>query len=108
MRQVSLGRVVRCAVVSGWVLAALVVATGATAPQAKARAFVGFGFGFPGFVGPPVYIPPPPLVVYRPPPVYPPPFFRPISPVVFAPPPPPVKQYRRPVRHHRVCRCYYR
>src|SRR5438270_2155793 len=77
-----------------------------TSHRAEARVFIGFGFGFPGFVGPPIYAPPPPLVAYQPAVAYPPPpVIRP-APVVYVPPPPPVEHYRRPVRHYRPCRCY--
>src|SRR5437588_5170115 len=95
--------------VSGTLIAAAIFATALTpSHRAEARVFIGFGFGFPGFIGPPIYAPPPPLVVYRPSVVYappPPPVYRP-APVVYEPPPPPVKHYRRPVRHYRPCRCY--
>jgi hypothetical protein len=97
-------RAVAVTMVSIAVLAGSTVATG----PAQARVFIGFGFGFPGFVGPPIIAPPPPPIVYAaPPPVYaPPPVVRMAPPVVYVPPPPPVKHYRRPVRHNRVCRCY--
>ncbi len=101
------GRILSYAL-SGALIAAAIFATMLTTSQgAEARVFIGFGFGFPGFVGPPIYAPPPPpLIVYRPPVVYaPPPVIRP-APVVYVPPPPPVKHYRRPVRHYRPCRCY--
>ena len=89
------------------IVAAIFVTALTTSYKAEARVFIGFGFGFPGFVGPSIYAPPPPLVVYRPPVVYaPPPVVRPPAPVVCVPPPPPVKHYRRPVRHYRPCRCY--
>ena|SRR5436190_34637 len=92
--------------VSGTLIAFTIFTTMLTTSHwAEARVFIGFGFGFPGFVGPPIYAPPPP-VVYQPPVVYsPPPVIRP-APVVYVPPPPPVKHYRRPVRHYRPCRCY--
>jgi hypothetical protein len=95
------GRILRF-VTSGALAAAAILSASLISPhEAEARVFIGFGFGFPGFVGPPIYVPPPPPppVVYAPPPV-----FRP-APVVYVPPPP-VKHYRRPVRHHRPCRCY--
>src|SRR5437763_8822603 len=95
--------------VSGTLIAAAIFATALTpSHRAAARVFIGFGFGFPGFVGPPLYAPPPPLpplVVYRPPVVYQPPPVYPPAPAVYEPPPPPVKHYRRPVRHYRPCRC---
>jgi hypothetical protein len=101
------GRILRFMTSGALVAAAILAALLISSPAAEARVFIGFGFGFPGFVGPPIYAPPPPpLVVYRPPVVYtPPPIYRP-TPVVYVPPPPPVKHYRRPVRHYRACRCY--
>jgi hypothetical protein len=103
MRTLISRRVLSCALIAAAIFAAMLT----TSHGAKARVFIGFGFGFPGFVGPPIYAPPPPpMVVYRPPVVYtPPPVIRP-APVVYVPPPPPVKHYRRPVRHYRSCRCY--
>jgi hypothetical protein len=100
------GRILSYAL-SGILIAAAIFVTVLTiSHRAEARVFIGFGFGFPGFVGPPIYAPPP-LVLYRPPVVYaPPPVVPPPAPVVYVPPPPPVKHYRRPVRHHRPCRCY--
>ena len=93
--------------VSGTLIAAAIFATALTpSHRAEARVFIGFGFGFPGFVGPPIYAPPPPLVAYQPAVAYPPPpVIRP-APVVYVPPPPPIKHYRSPVRHYRPCRCY--
>jgi hypothetical protein len=102
-RRVS-GRILSCTLIAAAIFAAILTAS----RGAEARVFIGFGFGVPGFVGPPIYAPPPPppLVVYRPPVVYaPPPVIRP-APAVYVPPPPPVKHYRRPVRHYRPCRCY--
>lgn len=98
------GRILRYALSGAMMIATALI----TSQGAEARVFIGFGFGFPGFVAPPIYAPPPPLV-YRPAIVYaPPPVFRPPTPVVYVPPPPPAKHYRRPVRHHRPCRCYGR
>lgn len=93
----------RYAAASVLAAAAILAAALVSAPDAKARVVI--GFGFPAFVGPPIYAPPP-LIVYRPPPYLPPPVFSAAPPVVYVPPPPPVKHYRRPVRHHRPCRCY--
>ena len=100
-------RILRFVISGGLPATAILAALLFCSQQAEARVFIGFGFGFPGFVGPPIYPPPPPLVVYRPPVVYtpPPPVYRP-APVVYVPPPPPAKHYRRPVRHYRPCRCY--
>lgn len=102
MRRLISGRIFRSALIAAAIFAAILTAQGA-----EARVFIGFGFGFPGFVGPPIFAPPPPPpVVYQPAVVYaPPPAIRP-APVVYVPPPPPVKHYRRPVRHYRPCRCY--
>lgn len=103
MQITMLGRSLRSAVGSALAAAGVLAAALATAPEAEARAVI--GFGFPAFVGPPIYAPPPPIV-YRPPPSYvPPPVFRAAPPVVYLPPPP-VRHYRRPVRRHRPCRCY--
>ena len=102
------GRILRFVTSGALVGAAILVALLISSQEAEARVFIGFGFGFPGFIGPPIYAPPPPLVVYRPSVVYappPPPVYRP-APVVYEPPPPPVKHSRRPVRHYRPCRCY--
>ena len=103
MRRLISGRILSCGLLAAAIFAAILTSS----QGAEARVFIGFGFGFPGFVGPPIYAPPPPLpVVYQPPVVYaPPPAIRP-APVVYAPPPPPVKHYRRPARHYRPCRCY--
>ena len=85
-------RILSYAVSGALIAAAIFVIALTTSYNAEARVIIGFGFGFPGFVGPPIYAPPP---VVRPP-----------APVVYVPPPPPVKHYRRPVRHYRPCRCY--
>ena len=80
------GRVLSYAVSGALIAAALFVTGLTTSHRAEARVFIGFGFGFPGFVGPPIYAPPPPLIVYRPPVVYaPPPVVRPPAPVVYVP-----------------------
>jgi hypothetical protein len=81
------GRFLSCTLIAAAIFAAMLTPS----RGAEARVFIGFGFGFPGFVGPPIYGPPP---VIRP------------APAVYVPPPPPVKHYRRPVRHYRPCRCY--
>ena len=100
------GRILRFAISRAFAATAILAALLIFSQQAQARVFIGFGFGFPGFVGPPIYPPPAPPVVYRPPPVYAPaPVYRP-APVVYVPPPPPAKHHRRPVRHYRPCRCY--
>src|SRR5436305_15143899 len=102
MRTLISGRILSSALIAIAIFAAILT----TSEGAEARVFIGFGFGFPGFVGPPIYAPLPPLVAYQPAVAYPPPpVIRP-APVVYVPPPPPVKHYRRPVRHYRPCRCY--
>jgi len=80
--------------------AAVFAAALAAAPLAEAHGGVsiGIGFGFPGFIGAPVYAPP---VYYAPPPVY---YSAPY--VAYGPPPVYRRHYHR-ARHYRYCCCCY-
>jgi hypothetical protein len=76
------------------------ILTAAPLAEAHGGVSIGIGFGFPGFIGAPVYAPP---VYYAPPPVY---YSAPY--VAYGPPPPPVyrRHYHR-ARHYRYCCCCY-
>jgi hypothetical protein len=96
-----LSRIVREAV--GWKLAcaAMFGAVLASAPSAAAHGGVsiGIGFGFPVFIGAPVYAPP---VYYAPPPVY---YSAPY--VGDYGPPPLYRHHYYRARHYRHCCCCY-
>jgi len=81
--------------------AAVFAATLTATPLAEAHGGVsiGIGFGFPGFIGAPVYAPP---VYYAPPPVY---YSAPY--VAYGPPPPVYRRHYHRVRHYRYCCCCY-
>ena len=81
--------------------AAVFAATLTAAPLAEAHGGVsiGIGFGFPGFIGAPVYAPP---VYYAPPPVY---YSAPY--VAYGPPPPVYRRHYHRARHYRYCCCCY-
>jgi hypothetical protein len=72
-----------------------------TAPSARAHGGVsiGIGFGFPAFIGAPVYAPP---VYYVPPPVY-----YSVPYVGYYGPPPLYRRHYHRVRHYRHCCCCY-
>src|SRR5262245_14076947 len=95
------GRIVRQS--GGWAMAftAVFVAVLVAAPSARAHGGVsiGIGFGFPAFVGVPIYAPP---VYYVPPPVY----YSPPYMGYYGPPPLYRRHFHR-VRHHRHCCCCY-
>jgi hypothetical protein len=87
----------------GWMVACAVVFAAAlvAAPSARAHGGVsiGIGFGFPAFIGAPIYAPP---VYYVPPPVYyGPPY------VAYGPPPPLYRRHYHRVRHYHHCCCCY-
>jgi hypothetical protein len=65
------------------------VVLGGLSQTADARVFVGFGFPFPFYFGPPVYYPPP-AYYYPPPAYYPPPYY---APRTYYPPPPYAPSY---------------
>jgi hypothetical protein len=94
-------KIARRAVGAAMVLVATM--TAARSAEAHGGLRVGIGFGFPGFVAAPVYLPPP--VVYAPPPVYYAPAY-----VGYGPPPRVLRHHYRRVRHYRRCCCcsYYR
>jgi len=87
--------------------AAVFAAILAAAPLAEAHGGVsiGIGFGFPGFIGAPVYAPP----VYYTPPVYyaPPPVYYPAPYVSYGPAPPVYRRHYHRARHYRYCCCCY-
>jgi hypothetical protein len=86
----------------GWMTcAAVVVALLLAVPPAQAHGGVsiGIGFGFPVFVGAPIFAPP---VYYDAPPAYyGPPY------VAYGPPPPLYRHHFHRVRHYRHCCCCY-
>src|SRR5215469_2983995 len=97
MHVARLGRIVRSTATSAMAFAAVFAAVLLATPSARAHGGVsiGIGFGFPAFVGVPIYSPP---VYYVPPPVYY------SSPYVgyYGPPPLHRRHYHR-VRHYRHC-----
>lgn len=78
-------------------LAVGLVALALVATAADARGYVGLGFNF----GLPIYLPPP--VVYAPPPAY---YVPPPPPVVYAPPPPPAYYAPQAAAPGQQCREY--
>jgi hypothetical protein len=101
MYMARLGRIVRRAAGLMMAPAAVFAAGLVAAPLAEAHGGVsiGIGFGFPGFIGAPVYAPP---VYYAPPPVY---YSAPY--VAYGPPPPVYRRHYHRVRHYRYCCCCY-
>ena len=101
MYMARLGWIVRHATGLMMASAAVFAAVLVTAPLAEAHGGVsiGIGFGFPGFIGAPVYAPP---VYYAPPPVY---YSAPY--LAYGPPPPVYRRHYHRVRHYRYCCCCY-
>ena len=101
MYMARLGWIVRHATALMMASAAVFATVLVTAPLAEAHGGVsiGIGFGFPGFIGAPVYAPP---VYYAPPPVY---YSAPY--VAYGPPPPVYRRHYHRARHYRYCCCCY-
>jgi len=101
MYMARLGRTVQRAAGLMMAPAAVFVAVLVAAPLAEAHGGVsiGIGFGFPGFIGAPVYAPP---VYYAPPPVY---YSAPY--VAYGSPPPVYRRHYHRARHYRYCCCCY-
>src|SRR5260370_18867053 len=101
MNLAKLGRVVRRA--CSWTMACVAVFAAVLVAVPSARAHggvsIGIGFGFPAFIGAPVYAPP---VYYVPPPVY---YGAPY--VGYYGPPPLYRRHYHRVRHYRHCCCCY-
>jgi hypothetical protein len=101
MHMARLSRIIRRTAGLTMATAAVFAAVLGAAPSAEAHGGVsiGIGFGFPGFIGAPVY---PPPVYYAPPPVY-----YNVPYVAYGPPPPVYRRYYHRVHHYRHCCCCY-
>jgi len=94
------GRIVRrIATMTGSAAVFAAVLAGAPSAEAHGGVTIGIGFGFPGFIGAPVYAPP---VYYVPPPVY---YSAPYA--AYGPPRPVYRRHYHRVRHYRYCCCCY-